>query len=248
MLAPPLHSRRSLQSTVAKLLGARGIRSAFETTGIIIVLFTLSWPLAVALLVSAPLLTPLIAQLGRRIGLASKASQVGGGGGVAAWRCRVVVERLPGDAGGGRSRCGGDGRDRFIGQTNACLLALLSAWSHTPVGTALLLLAYTATAGMIQLVECLLIQRTTHATTCHPPMPPLPPTHPAGCRQRCVLGCQRDCGEHAGGEAVCAAAARAHALPWAAGGSAPSVAQGGRQPGGWGTVQLVVGTHRLCPL
>lgn len=61
---------------MAKLLGARGIRSAFETTGIILVLFTLSWPLAVALLVSAPLLTPLIAQLGRRIGMASKASQV----------------------------------------------------------------------------------------------------------------------------------------------------------------------------
>lgn len=35
----------------------------------------LSWPLAVALLVSAPLLTPLIAQLSRRIGAASKASQ-----------------------------------------------------------------------------------------------------------------------------------------------------------------------------
>lgn len=36
---------------------------------------SLSWPLAVALLVSAPLLTPLIAQLSRRIGAASKASQ-----------------------------------------------------------------------------------------------------------------------------------------------------------------------------
>ncbi len=35
----------------------------------------LSWPLAIALLVSAPLLTPLIAQLSRRIGAASKASQ-----------------------------------------------------------------------------------------------------------------------------------------------------------------------------
>lgn len=79
---------------MAKLLGARGIRSAFETTGIIIVLFTLSWPLAVALLVSAPLLTPLIAQLGRRIGTASKASQVRGYCGAAA-----VLQhcKLPGD-------------------------------------------------------------------------------------------------------------------------------------------------------
>lgn len=65
----------TLQGTVAKLLGARGIRSAFETTGIILVLFALSWQLAVALLVSAPLLTPLIASLGRRIGTASRASQ-----------------------------------------------------------------------------------------------------------------------------------------------------------------------------
>ncbi|KAL4429394.1 hypothetical protein ABPG77_005168 [Micractinium sp. CCAP 211/92] len=64
-----------LQGTVAKLLGARGIRSAFETIGIILMLLTLSWPLAIALLVSAPLLTPLIAQLSRRIGAASKASQ-----------------------------------------------------------------------------------------------------------------------------------------------------------------------------
>ncbi|KAL4458596.1 hypothetical protein ABPG75_013461 [Micractinium tetrahymenae] len=64
-----------LQSTVAKLLGARGIRSAFETIGIILMLLKLSWPLAVALLVAAPLLTSLIAQLSRRIGAASKASQ-----------------------------------------------------------------------------------------------------------------------------------------------------------------------------
>ncbi|PSC71439.1 serine threonine-phosphatase BSL1 [Micractinium conductrix] len=64
-----------LQGTVSKLLGARGIRSAFETVGIIIVLSMLSWPLAAALLVSAPLLTPLIAKLGGAIGVASKASQ-----------------------------------------------------------------------------------------------------------------------------------------------------------------------------
>ena len=60
---------------MAKLLGARGIRSAFETIGIIIVLFTLSWPLAVVLLVSALLLTPLITRLSASIGAASKASQ-----------------------------------------------------------------------------------------------------------------------------------------------------------------------------
>ena len=76
---PELQSRPlrpwSPQGTVAKLLGARGIRSAFETVGIIIVLSTLSWPLAVALLLSAPLLTPLIAGLSRQIGAASKASQ-----------------------------------------------------------------------------------------------------------------------------------------------------------------------------
>ena len=64
-----------MQTTVAKLLGARGIRSAFETIGIIIVLFTLSWPLAVVLLVSAPLLTPLITRLSASISTASKASQ-----------------------------------------------------------------------------------------------------------------------------------------------------------------------------
>lgn len=63
------------QSTVAKLLGARGIRSAFETCGITIALFCLSWQLAVALLVSAPLLTPVVARLSISIGAASKASQ-----------------------------------------------------------------------------------------------------------------------------------------------------------------------------
>jgi ABC-type multidrug transport system fused ATPase/permease subunit len=60
---------------VAKLLGARGIRSAFETCGITIALFCLSWQLAVALLVSAPLLTPVVARLSAAIGAASKASQ-----------------------------------------------------------------------------------------------------------------------------------------------------------------------------
>ena len=81
-----------LQSTVAKLLGARGIRSAFETIGIIIVLFTLSWPLALVLLVSAPLLTPLIAQLSARIGVASKAAQ--GAAGEVSGAAGEVVENM----------------------------------------------------------------------------------------------------------------------------------------------------------
>lgn len=73
------HARpcRSPQSTIAKLLGARGVRSAFETVGIIIMLFTLSPLLAAVLLVTAPLLTPLVMGLTRRIGGASKTAQVG---------------------------------------------------------------------------------------------------------------------------------------------------------------------------
>lgn len=70
----------ALQSTVAKLLGARGVRSAFETVGIIIMLFTLSPLLATVLLVSAPLLTPVILSLTNKIGGASKAAQVGAAG------------------------------------------------------------------------------------------------------------------------------------------------------------------------
>ena len=77
---------------MAKLLGARGIRSAFETIGIIIVLFTLSWPLAAVLLVSAPLLTPLIAQLSARIGVASKAAQ--GAAGEVSGAAGEVVENM----------------------------------------------------------------------------------------------------------------------------------------------------------
>ena len=69
-----------LQTTVAKLLGARGLRSAFETVAIIVTLFTLSPLLAATLLVSAPLLTPLIARLTGQIGAASKAAQVGRAG------------------------------------------------------------------------------------------------------------------------------------------------------------------------
>lgn len=77
MLSPsPTCCPANMQTTMAKLLGARGIRSAFETVGIIVVLFSLSPLLAATLLVSAPLLTPLIARLTGRIGGASKAAQV----------------------------------------------------------------------------------------------------------------------------------------------------------------------------
>jgi ABC-type multidrug transport system fused ATPase/permease subunit len=65
-----------LQSTIAKLLGARGVRAAFETVGIIAMLVSLSWPLAVALLATAPLLTPLIASLSSKITVAARDSQV----------------------------------------------------------------------------------------------------------------------------------------------------------------------------
>jgi hypothetical protein len=68
------------QSTIAKILGARGIRSAFETVCIIAMLFHLSPLLAATLLVAAPLLTPLIMRLTERIGGASKTAQVSGAG------------------------------------------------------------------------------------------------------------------------------------------------------------------------
>jgi ABC-type multidrug transport system fused ATPase/permease subunit len=70
-----VQSMLGLQSTVAKLLGARGVRSALEIVGTIVVLFTLSWQLAVVLLLVAPLLTPLVARLSKAIGGASKAAQ-----------------------------------------------------------------------------------------------------------------------------------------------------------------------------
>ena len=64
-------------STLSKLLGARGVRSAFETLGIVVVLFTLSAKLAAALLFSAPLLQPVVAALTSRIKVASSSAQVG---------------------------------------------------------------------------------------------------------------------------------------------------------------------------
>lgn len=73
---PPPPCPTCSQSTIAKLLGARGVRSAFETVGIIVMLFALSPLLAATLLVSAPLLTPLIVRLAERIGGASKTAQV----------------------------------------------------------------------------------------------------------------------------------------------------------------------------
>lgn len=62
------------QSTMAKLLGARGLRSAFETVGIVCMLLHLSPLLAAGLLLTAPLLTPLIGRIGERIRGASAAS------------------------------------------------------------------------------------------------------------------------------------------------------------------------------
>jgi len=56
-----------LQTTVTKLLGAKGIRAALETVGIICVLLWLNWLLALTLLVSAPVLTPLVLSAAKRI-------------------------------------------------------------------------------------------------------------------------------------------------------------------------------------
>ena len=56
-----------LQATVTKLLGARGIRSGLETIAIIGVLLYLNWVLALVLLVSAPVLTPLVLSAARSI-------------------------------------------------------------------------------------------------------------------------------------------------------------------------------------
>ena len=56
-----------LQATATKLLGARGIRSGLETIAIIGVLLYLNWVLALVLLVSAPVLTPLVLSAARSI-------------------------------------------------------------------------------------------------------------------------------------------------------------------------------------
>ena len=64
-----------LQTTIAKLLGARGLRSVLETVGIICVLAWLSWPLALALLLAAPLVTPVVAAATKSIRGASQSAQ-----------------------------------------------------------------------------------------------------------------------------------------------------------------------------
>ena len=56
-----------LQTTITKLLGARGIRSGLETIGIICVLMWLNWVLALMLLISAPVLTPLVLSAATKI-------------------------------------------------------------------------------------------------------------------------------------------------------------------------------------
>lgn len=56
-----------LQTTITKLLGARGIRSGLETIGIICVLMWLNWVLALMLLISAPVLTPLVLSAAAKI-------------------------------------------------------------------------------------------------------------------------------------------------------------------------------------
>ncbi len=65
-----------LQTTVAKVLGSRGLRSVLETIGVISVLAWLSWPLALVLLLAAPLVGPLIADTTTRIRGASQDSQI----------------------------------------------------------------------------------------------------------------------------------------------------------------------------
>jgi hypothetical protein len=64
-----------LQSTVSRLLGARGLRAILETVGIVAVLLWLSWPLAIALLTAAPLVTPVVAAATARIKGASRQAQ-----------------------------------------------------------------------------------------------------------------------------------------------------------------------------
>ena len=64
-----------LESTVNKLLGARGVRAALESIGIVAMLLYLCWPLALALLFTAPLLTPLVTSLSGKIREASQQAQ-----------------------------------------------------------------------------------------------------------------------------------------------------------------------------
>lgn len=62
----------SFSSQVTKLLGARGIRSGLETIAIIGVLLYLNWVLALVLLVSAPVLTPLVLSAAKTIKVLSE--------------------------------------------------------------------------------------------------------------------------------------------------------------------------------
>jgi len=64
-----------LESTVNKLLGARGVRAALESIGIVTMLLYLCWPLALALLFTAPLLSPLVTRLSGKIREASQQAQ-----------------------------------------------------------------------------------------------------------------------------------------------------------------------------
>jgi subfamily B ATP-binding cassette protein MsbA len=57
---------------VTKLLGARGIRSGLETIAIIGVLLYLNWVLALMLLISAPVLTPLVLSAAKTIKVLSE--------------------------------------------------------------------------------------------------------------------------------------------------------------------------------
>ena len=65
-----------LQATVTKLLGARGIRSGLETVGIICVLLWLNWVLALMLLISAPILTPVVLSAASRMKMLAQDVQV----------------------------------------------------------------------------------------------------------------------------------------------------------------------------
>jgi ABC-type multidrug transport system fused ATPase/permease subunit len=81
-----------LQTTVAKVLGSRGLRSVLETIGVISVLAWLSWPLALVLLLAAPLLGPLVADVTIRIRGASQESQIAAASAAAA--VDEVVENM----------------------------------------------------------------------------------------------------------------------------------------------------------
>ena len=64
-----------LQGTIARVLGARGLRAILETTGIILMLMWLSWPLAIALVMAAPLVTPVVRSATKNIKIKSKEAE-----------------------------------------------------------------------------------------------------------------------------------------------------------------------------